>query len=515
MNTRSTALRNTLFSSVGIYTEYFLGMFASILVARFLGPTDFGVYGLLTWLVALGVAIPNSGVNTAAIKFIAELRGAGQPELIQTLIRYLRKILYWLLLPVLLAGVALFVFAGEQLVPGLASAGFVAVLAAVALRVPYIFNISLAKGFEDFRATAIVAIVASPLNLAMILVASLLHAPIEGYLLVLALSSAMFWYGSHRPLRRLLGPASVPLALPPVLHDRVRRHVRIVAVTVAIGFLTASEVEVLFLNLYHDSAAAGQFKVAIQLATGAALLVPGVFSAVLLPMMASSLRQGADIAAARYRVVTSYLVLLAAPVVAYGMVFAAPLIDLLFGSRYAPAVPAFAVCLFARAVGTCTSGASSYLVSADRQGALLVLTIASAVLKIGLGALLVIHYGLYGAVAASVAVTLFGSMSTMALAIRVTRTQPNWNRIARAVLAAVLAAGIAWPLQLYLAPLPVLLLGFGVLSASYLLLTVLLGCWTRADLEHFQQMHQRFAGGRIPGIAPLLGWAALRAEGRA
>ena len=40
MNARSQTLRNTLFSTVGIYTEFFLGMLTSILIARHLGPHD-------------------------------------------------------------------------------------------------------------------------------------------------------------------------------------------------------------------------------------------------------------------------------------------------------------------------------------------------------------------------------------------------------------------------------------------------------------------------------------------
>ena len=39
MNTRAHIIRNTMFSSVGIYTEYFLGMLTSIFIARHLGPT--------------------------------------------------------------------------------------------------------------------------------------------------------------------------------------------------------------------------------------------------------------------------------------------------------------------------------------------------------------------------------------------------------------------------------------------------------------------------------------------
>ena len=53
MNIRTKALRNTMFSSVGIYTEYVLGMLTSIFIARHLGPSEFGAYSAIIWLVAM------------------------------------------------------------------------------------------------------------------------------------------------------------------------------------------------------------------------------------------------------------------------------------------------------------------------------------------------------------------------------------------------------------------------------------------------------------------------------
>ena len=85
MNSRSRTLNNTFFSSVGLYTEYVLGMLTSIIIARHLGPDGFGAYSLVIWLVAVGVATTNSGTASAAIKFVAELRGSGRTEMIPAL----------------------------------------------------------------------------------------------------------------------------------------------------------------------------------------------------------------------------------------------------------------------------------------------------------------------------------------------------------------------------------------------------------------------------------------------
>ena len=133
MNTRNTVIRNTLFSSVGIYTEYFLGMLTSIIIARHLGPADFGAYSLVVWLVATGVAITNSGVASAAIKFVAELRGAGQEARIRSLLAWAWRVQAGFLAVVLLAGTGLFLFQGERIMPAFNHGILLAILVATTI----------------------------------------------------------------------------------------------------------------------------------------------------------------------------------------------------------------------------------------------------------------------------------------------------------------------------------------------------------------------------------------------
>jgi O-antigen/teichoic acid export membrane protein len=90
MTTRTHALRSTMFSSVGIYSEYFLGMVAAIMTARHLGPKYYGIYALFIWFAAVGVVITNSGITTGVIKFVAELRGASHENLIVPLLAHFR-----------------------------------------------------------------------------------------------------------------------------------------------------------------------------------------------------------------------------------------------------------------------------------------------------------------------------------------------------------------------------------------------------------------------------------------
>lgn len=508
MTVRAQALRNTMFSSIGIYTEYFLGMLTSIFIARQLGPDDFGAYSAIIWLVAMGVAITNAGTASAVIKFIAELRGGGREELIAPTIRYLRRAQRWFLLAVVVAVAVLLLLSGQHIATGfdhLWIFGFLA--AAIALRSQYMFNVGIAKGFENFRATAIVASVATPLNLGMVLLAWALDAEVEALLVVFLVSGVVFYAMSYRQVVHLIPAAPADVVLPDALLRRVRRHMRLVAVTVTIGFFAASEMEVFFLNAFGDSHGAGHFKVAYLLASGAAMLVPGVIGAMLLPMMANALSQGRDIAGRRFVASTTYLALLAAPLVAFGAVFCGPIIAFMYGAEYAPAAPVFAACLAACALATVSQSGSSLLISADRQVTILILVVLCGVIKVVLDVVLIRGWGLGGATIAYVAASAFGAAANLILALRMIGMQPNWSRLLRILIAAAMTGAAILPLRGHWPPLPTLLVAGVFTVPIYALLTLLLRCWSSEDIEHLSQLHLRFTGGRPRALARLLAWS--------
>lgn len=515
MKTRDGALRNTMFSSVGIYTEYFLGMVAAILVARHLGPASYGVYGLFMWFVAIGVVITNSGITTGVIKFVAEARGTGQAGQIVPVIRRLQFAQRMHLVVAALLAVGAYAFLRQRLPVAMGVDEFLMLLAAMAMRTSYMFNVSTAKGFEAFDATARVALVAAPANLAMIVVAMLLEGSVYWFIVVYALSSVVFLAISHREVRRLTRGLPRAAALPVDLRRRMSRHLRLVSATVVIGFFIASGVEVLFLTMYDSTRAAGYFKVAYQLATGVTLLVPGVFAEVLLPMMAKALSQGGQVAGRRFVAVTSYLALLAVPVMVFCACFAQPVIRLLYGASYAPAAMVFAWIAFSCGIGCVTQGATSLLVSADRQQVILVLTVVFGALKVALDVVLISRFGLDGAVAAVVLGGLIGGATYIVIGMRVSRMQLDWSRLSRIAIAGGGAALVALPMhRLALAPIGAVLVGGAVVTVGYLFFTLVFGCWSEDDLDQLRQLHRRFTGGRPRAIGWLLDWAGGRAAKR-
>ncbi|MFT4257835.1 MAG: oligosaccharide flippase family protein [Pseudoxanthomonas sp.] len=513
MSRASSMLGRTLFSTVGIYTEYLIGLLVSVVIARHLQPSGFGEYSIVVWLVAMGVVVANSGTATAGIKFVAELRGSGETGLLVPMLAYLRRIQHWFLLAVVgLMSLAVLLM-GAGMAQELHRGWLLAFLAAsVVVRSQYMLNVGVAKGFENFRALAVVALVSAPLNLLMVLAAGRMGASIEVFLGIFLLSGMVLLAVSQWQVARMLPPAQVGAILPPPLLARIRRHVRFTAATVSLGFLVGSEIEMLFLKRHAGEDMAGQFKVAYQLSIGATQLVPGVFSAILLPLMAGALRHGADVAARRFVDSTRYLMLLAAPLVAFGVVFCGQIVALLYGPAYAPAASAFAVCLGGLALMALVQGASSLLISADRQGSILLLQIGLAVAKLVADALLIQRYGLDGAALAFWLVALLDAGVIMALAIRVSGAAPGWRQLSMIALAAVGAALATLPLRGRL-PLPLeVLAGGGVLLAAYLLLTFVLGGWSRHDIERMHGMSRHVLKRRVPALDSCLDWARQRAS---
>jgi O-antigen/teichoic acid export membrane protein len=381
------------------------------------------------------------------------------------------------------------------------------------MRAPYMFNIAIAKGFEAFDATAKISMIAAPVNLVLVGGAVLLHAPMFWFLVVYATSSMIFLGVSAYQARRLLAGAPAPEPMPEELRGRVRHHLRIVSVTIVVGFLIASDVEIVFLNTFASAAEAGYFKVAYQLATGMMLLVPGVFGAVLLPMMSKALSRGRDLAAQRFVAVTMYLVMLSAPVVVFGMCFAGPIIRLLYGTTYAAAAPVFAVAILASALSTANQGAISLLVSADRQRTILVMTVLFGAIKLSLDALLIEQYALHGAVAAILAETVLSTLSYVLVALRVSGARMNVRRLGMVLLASAGAACVSMPvLMLQVPPLVSVLLGGCMVLLSYGVLTLLLPCWSSGDIAQLQELHRRFARGWPGPLRRLLQHAGERTE---
>ena len=477
-------LSNTAYSSFALYIEYLFGLIASIVIARALLPADMGIYSLLVWVVANAIVVANAGITMAAIKFIAELRGAGRDDATAVLVRRLRRMQRNMLLIVVVALCVVFAIAHGRIAPGVDLWLLGLLILSVAFRAPYMFNIAVLKGGQDFRSTAVIACVGASVNLALVVLAWAKAATLSTFVEVYALSSLVFFLVSQwRASRFAKISADRAATLSPELEARMRHHLRVVAFTTVFGTIGNSEIELLSLNLLSDPAHAGLFKVANAVASGVALLLPGILSAQLLPMMASAQGRSQDEANRRFVDMTVWLYVLGAPLIAAGAVFSDHAVELLYGKAYAAAAPVLIVLLIARVANVLGQGATAYLMSADRQTALMRLTLLFSALRLAGAFACTYAFGLTGAIFSTMVLAVSGTAVTVRLAMRVSGTGMPWARLLRITAAALLPALCCVPVAQALAPLPGLVAGTAMFAIGYPLAIWLLRGLSEADAD--------------------------------
>lgn len=392
-------LANSLFyAAAGSHVETVLGVVTSIVIARSLGAEHYGLYALLLIWATLAQALVNSGVTLGAQRFVAQARARGQYGIAGAIARRLRSI-QWAktMLGVLVVAVGLPLYGGA----GETSATYsviALVLAAIAFRSQYTFNVSVCKGAGDFRGAAIVAWVGSGANLVLVCLAAVLLPSVEGFLLAYALSTAAFlsisWWRSRSYLK---DPGAV--SIPPDLQADMSKHLRVVTLSTALAQLASSQIEIFLLGLWAPAAEVGFFRLGNMLAGGAVGVVSGVVASVVLPHLSKAIAQGDAPAARAYLQLTRYLVLLAVPVVVIAAVLARTLVVTVYGPEFATAAVVFSVIIAALALADVNTPAQAYLLGSGRQYTVLAFTILALALKLTLGAYLIHRFGLEGAIA--------------------------------------------------------------------------------------------------------------------
>jgi O-antigen/teichoic acid export membrane protein len=387
-----------LYAAAGSHVETVLGVVTSIVIARSLGAEHYGLYALLLIWATLAQALVNSGVTLGAQRFVAQARARGQYGIAGKIARRLRSI-QWAktALGLLVVGIGLPIYgrAGESSVT---LPVIVLVLASIAFRSQYTFNVSVCKGAGDFRGAAIVAWVGGGTNLVLVCVAAVILPSVNGFLIAYALSTAAFLATSWWRSRSYLQDPGV-VSIPPELQADVSRHLRVVTLSTALAQLASSQIEIFMLGLWAPAADVGYFRLGNMLAGGAVGVVSGVVASVVLPYLSKAIAQGDAHAARAYLKLTRYLVLLAVPVVVVAAVLARTLVVTVYGTEFAMAAGAFAVIIAALALADVNTPAQAYLLGSGRQYTVLSFTVLALVLKLTVGAYLIHRFGLEGAIA--------------------------------------------------------------------------------------------------------------------
>lgn len=498
----AAAIRAAMMIMGSTYVTYAVGLLVSILVARHLGPDDFGRYSYVIWMAGILIAVGNNGLTLTVIRFVSESLGRKSVESARSVHGWALR-LQWACLG--LMSVA-FVLASRHLAPdGWQGplAGFVAIaLVAGIAKAIYIFDSSVAKGYGRFDVEARSTVAMSMASIAIVLVLVYFDAPLMGYLLCFMFVS--IGHGAMSTwLLRSGGMISSRQALEPELERRVRGHLLWSVMLVLAYTFSNRSIETYLLNVTVGPAEVGFFTIAAALSRGGVDLLSSGLMTVMMPIMAHAFGEGGvDRVSTIMGNALRYCFFIGLLLVGVGLLVSRPGVALMYGEKYAEVVLPLRVMIL---VGGLTLGESVFnalLSTTDNQRLRVVFSCTSLVIAVVFAFALVPTFGLLGAVLSYACSRSLMFAVYVTFIVRMMRLQLPVREFVRLLGCALLAGAIPFGLVLLVPGLWSELVAGVVFALLFVATTVFFNAWRSSDVGHFLEFLERYPllHGRMSGF---------------
>lgn len=493
---RSAALKGALLMTGSTYFAYVLGLLVSILVARSLGPDDFGRYSYVVWLSGLLVVLANHGLTTTGIRFVSESLGRNAPDQADRVHGHLRR---WQLGSLLIV-LASFSPASAWLLPagwhGRLGLFLSVVTISVAAKTWYLFDVSIAKGHGRYAIEAAATVAATGANAVCAVVLVALGAPLSSFLWLFAAAGVAYAVIAVAMLRRQ-GVRAAPGDLDSHLHARLRAHLGWTLLLVLVAAFSNKSIETLLLNRLAGPAAVGFFTIAAGLTRGGVDMLSSGLSTVLMPSMAHAygaggVRRVAPILSDSVRYFQFFGLLLAG----VGALWASPAINLLYGSHYGPVIPVFRIMVVVGGLTLADGAFGALLSTTDHQRLRAGIAVFAVACSAAAAFALVPRYGLDGAIAAHAVSRLTVYVVLVAGIVRATAVRLPWRELAM-LLAAAAGAAVLAGIFLWIDPgLPMQAIAGIIYGLAFCAFTMALNAWQQHDIAHLRAL-----AARLPALA--------------
>jgi O-antigen/teichoic acid export membrane protein len=491
---REDLLRSALLMTGATYINYATGIVVSLLIARHLGPVSYGQYAYLVWLSGLMVLLFNGGTAITAITYVSERLGRQDRQGARVVHDWLKRRRIYSIAVITLAFFAalpwikpsgwqgqLVLFAGLVLVSALTKSS-------------YIFAISVAKGYGRFSVEAIISNLLSIGTLAAVGIAALLNASLLHYALLFVTASCLHMLLASRLLRSE-GIAVQAGDLPEEVRTRIKHHLTWTTLMLAVIAFGGRTVETFMLNHLAGAQDVGFFLIAAALTKGGIDLLSSGFNSVLMSHMAHAYgAQGEDAVNTVLSNNLRYAHFLGLMLAGVGFFMAKPVIALLYGQQYLPAVPLMQILVVAGGLALAEGVFGARLSTTGAQQTRTLIVAVTLVVSIIGAALLVTRYGVLGAAVSSAITSIVGLCTIGLYTARRARVRLPYKAL---VANTALACSAALPgAALLLASSNVIAwIAAAVLFAVvYIGLSLLLHLWTKNDLEGVANILRRVPG---------------------
>ncbi len=348
-------------AAINLYSEYFLGLLVSIIIARNLSTEEYGIYSSAIWLAGLVTIAINAGLSITVTKFVAEFKKNNQQQL-SSLLSFIRKVLIKRIIFVVAVFLLLILFdVSAVTVPVWL---ICTLLVCAVFKATYIYQISIFKGLQRFDVLAKTSMIANPINLLSVAIFAYFSPSIEGFLVAYCIACLAFAL-SILSFKKQMPQGNTGVLLIGEDKQRIIGQIYAASVIIFFGALVFRQSQILVLEGSGLFSEAGYFNIAYILATSAVTLIPGIYQEVLLPKITQAVGNNGlksnVLQAQRYLTILCLLVLV--PVLMYADV----VIDIFYGERYQDAVFALQVLVVLRVIVVINDGANLTLISHDRQ----------------------------------------------------------------------------------------------------------------------------------------------------
>lgn len=461
-----------------------MGLIISILIARTLGPELYGVYSYLIWLAALLVVLANAGINTGAIKFFSEIRATKQANLFTALYGYFRRVQLTKVIIVISVTCLILLVHPEWIVDKEHAQLAFVVAFAVVLKSYHMFRVGVYKGFERFDYLAYTVMVVSPANLALVLVAYFVGSSLATFIYIYFIVCVLYWLISYIYAYRIHQDEFTQVKqgkyndLP---LKRINHHLKVVSINSVLGFIVVGQSELFFLKHFADNESIAFFNIGYVLAGAAMMLVPGVYSSVLLPIIARSVADPKGTPGIAVKQSTRYIYILSILVSFPLAVFAEDVVALLYGEGYAHAAWVFRVFILVAIFKNFRESINAYLMSSDRQSFLLKITLWGLGASLLMDFFLIKFFGLLGAIVANCIVNVGITLFLMFYTYNKLNAWPSWSKITKVTVIGGFSAAASYILANTIDLPFMFVLGGFVYVALFVPLIIVTNCFEAND----------------------------------
>jgi len=488
-----TIARNSMWMMADSLAAVLASFYCSITVARSLGPDLMGQYNFVLYFATVLKMVAEVALPSTVRKFAAELVGKGDYRAVRTLVRAALRLQALLAAAALAAGLAIvfLTFSPDQRV--VAVIAVVSILPAMLLATPT-GALAATENLRYIVASSLGGIVTNVLGVTLSLVMGWGLVGLTASLLVSRVVDCVLRFGIFRYVYARLPGGEPSGTLDPSLRRRMVRFATHQLLQVLLYALLFDRVEVLFLKQLAPAREIAFFSISFTLVSYLLQIPMNLAGSAQVSVWVQQGRDPAE-AVRTTSTATWFVMLLAAPALFGVAAISDPLLRILYGARYLPAIPVLTA-LAMLSLGLAVSQPTQFLlVGAERQRFYVAWMALAGLAGVAANLLLIPPLGALGAAFAKGIGGIIGAIGFLAYLVAGFGGRLPYGRMARLLLSCVVMFAAVHLLGRALPPVLALAAGIPLGAAVFLALTRWLGFLDAADRARLRQMERLVPSG--------------------